>query len=608
MYLYDIWSMDKRRLFMQALDLTDVKLTNGLFKERENLDRTYLMELDNRALLQNFYLEAGIILPGLSQVSDPEGSYLHWGWEAPSCQLRGHFLGHFMSAAAHLCAVNKDRELEAKLYTIVDELKKCQIENGGKWIGSIPEKYFKRLETNEYIWSPQYTLHKTLMGLLDVYECTGYELAMDILDNAADWYVDWVSQHKGEKAIVKGEAGGMLEIWARLYALTKKDKYLMLAESYSAYHDYELLRKGEDALTDNHANASIPEAHGAAKMYEATGDEAWLDITKEFWKQAIKDREAYATGGQNAGEFWIPPHHFYEAMSDRDQEFCTMYNMVRLAEYLYRFTGEREYSDYIEKTLYNAFLTQQNSRTGMPAYFLPMKPASKKVWGSKTHDFWCCHGTMVQAQTIYPKLIYYKDEAKNVVSVEQYINSEADFKLNDANVFISQEVNMDYCAGALYGENNGRGTKTRWSFKFTVKSDKEITLRFRVPAWANNVIIVDGNKVQTSDEYYVMTKKFDDEIGIAFISSLTGVGLSDNENITAILDGPIVVAAVGEDGASFSLDGRSLDEALTPFIEHTYEAYPWQQSSFRGYSNGRETLFLPMYAITDEKYTIYVQK
>ena len=32
-------------------------------------------------------------------VDDPTTANIHWGWEAPVCQLRGHFLGHWISAA-----------------------------------------------------------------------------------------------------------------------------------------------------------------------------------------------------------------------------------------------------------------------------------------------------------------------------------------------------------------------------------------------------------------------------------------------------------------------------------------------------------------------------
>jgi len=595
---------------MKALKVNEVKLTPGLFKEREKVNRDYLLELDSRALLQNFYLEAGIILPNLQIVEDPANSYLHWGWEAPSCQLRGHFLGHWMSAAARLCAMNKDRELEAKLFNIIDELKICQEHNGGEWIGSIPEKYFNKLKFDSYIWSPQYTLHKTLMGLLDAYECTGYELALEILDNASEWYVKWVdSLQDMPHVIVRGEAGGMLEIWARLYEITQKDKYLDLAKAYTKYRDFASLEKGIDCLTDNHANASIPEAHGAAKMYEITGDKKWLQITEEFWKQAIINREAYATGGQNAGEFWIEPGHFYEALGDRSQEFCTMYNMVRLAEYLYRFTGKREYSDYIEEALYNAFLTQQNAHTGMVTYFLPMRPASRKKWSSKRNDFWCCCGTMVQAQTIYPSLIYFKDDEKNILSVEQYINSTADTLIGEKKISICQNVEMNYCQGALFGEEANVRTKSMWSFKFDITSSDEVTVRFRIPAWAENVIIVDGQKIECTDQYYCVNKLFNnDSIHISFISKLHTKELSDNKNIVALCDGPVVLAAIGEAGANFTLNNEKIENVLHPFIEHTYSSYPWQQNSYHAYANGNETLFLPMYLITDEPYTIYVGK
>ena len=85
-------------------------------------------------------------MPGLQVLEDPATAQLHWGWDAPTCQLRGHFLGHWMSAASMLIATDHDVELKAKLDHIVEELAKCQELNGGQWIGSIPEKYFDKLE------------------------------------------------------------------------------------------------------------------------------------------------------------------------------------------------------------------------------------------------------------------------------------------------------------------------------------------------------------------------------------------------------------------------------------------------------------------------------
>lgn len=139
---------------LQQSKLENVHLLPSLFKERAEVNRAYLMELNSQCLLQNFYLEAGIIIPGLQVVDDPSTALLHWGWEAPTCQLRGHFLGHWMSAASMLILTDHDRELKAKLEYIIDELDRCRVLNGGKWIGPFPEKYFGKLERNEYIWSP----------------------------------------------------------------------------------------------------------------------------------------------------------------------------------------------------------------------------------------------------------------------------------------------------------------------------------------------------------------------------------------------------------------------------------------------------------------------
>ena len=353
---------------LQSVKNNTVSILPGLFRERMDVNRSYLMELDSTCLLQNFYLEAGFILPGLQVIEHPESANLHWGWEAPNCQLRGHFLGHFLSAAAHYAAFDGDILLKAKLDHIVAELAKCQEENGGEWVGSIPEKYFERLAKNQYIWSPQYTMHKTILGLMHAYSYAGNEQALTIINKLADWYIRWADamQSRNPHAVYSGEEGGMLEVWATLYELTRNEKYMTLVKHYYAPSLFRKLEEGKDALTNCHSNASVPLSHGAAKLYEITGDERWLNLVKLFFDCAVTKRGMFATGGGNAGEFWVPPFMQGQFLSDRDQEFCTIYNMVRTASYLFRFTGESKYGDYIERCLYNGFLAQQNAVTGMP--------------------------------------------------------------------------------------------------------------------------------------------------------------------------------------------------------------------------------------------------
>lgn len=602
--LYNVLTNDNTEvnLMPTSINIENAHLLPGLFKERADINRAYLMELKTEDLLQNFYLEAGIR-------TDRDVTEMHLGWESPTCQLRGHFLGHWLSAASMLVAQNNDRELKAKLDIIIDELERCQKLNGGRWIGSIPEKYFEKLEKNEYIWSPQYTLHKTLLGLYHSAMYAKNEKALAILDSAADWYIDWTEKMEkvNPHAVYSGEEGGMLEVWAGLYQLTDAEKYLTLAEKYSHPSIFGKLDNNGDPLSNCHANASIPWAHGAAKMYEATGDEKWLDLVKRFWKCAVTDREAFCTGGQNSGEFWIPPHKLGMFIGECTQEFCTVYNMTRLADYLFRFTGGSEYLDYIERNLYNGFLAQQNKFTGMPAYFLPMKAGSAKKWGSKTRDFWCCHGTTVQAHTIYPQLCWYEDGSRLIAA--QYINSE--YKRSE-NVTVTQSVDMKYYNdGAAFDEHDD-SRMSRWYIKLTVRanSPERFTLSLRIPEWVKGqpIISINGTEVQTNanNGFVDIDRTWEnDTVNVYLPAALTTSSLPDMPQLTAFAEGPVVLAGLCEKDCGIYTETDAPESALAYVTEHTYSTFPWQQSVYRTVNQPENFDFIPLYDITDEKYTVY---
>ena len=594
------------------LNKTDVRVTGGVFRERMNTDRDYLLELDSRCLLQSFYLEAGIIMPGLQVVPDPNEAKLHWGWESPTCQLRGHFLGHWLSAAAAFVASDNDFELKTKLDRIVAELARCQKLNGGEWVGSIPEKYMDRLSGSEYIWSPQYTMHKTLMGLVDAYRYAGSDQALEIADHLADWYIKWIERASAVDPDIayKGEQGGMLEQWAELYNITKNEKYLTLIDAYKNNYMFTELENGSDVLSDNHANASIPISHGSARLYEVFGDKHYRKLTERFWEDAVTKRGMFATTGANAGEFWIPPHKMAQYIGDNDQEFCTVYNMVRTAEYLYRWTGDTRYADYIERAVYNGFLAQQNKHTGMPTYFLPLRAGAEKKWGTKRNDFWCCHGTMVQSPTLYPGIIYYTD--KDSISVAQYIPSDAAVCMNGKKVKISQTTDMlSYNNQVFFDEHSG-GEKSRWSVRFELNCEEsaEFTLKLRVPCWCAGTpkLIIDSQAAapQISDGYILLSRVWTGitVINLVFESKVVLEPLDDQSDLCALVDGPIVLAGLTDKDSGIRYDG-DIENALYQRTEHTYATYVWKQNCYVTKGQRENFELMPLYDVTDEKYTVY---
>jgi len=232
-------------------------------------------------------------------------------------------------------------------------------------------------------WAPHYVHHKTLMGLIHMASFADSRKALGVADRSADWFHRWSAPFSREHMdrILDVETGGMLECWADLYGLTGEAKCLDLIRRYDRPRLFEPLLAGRDALTNMHANTTVPEAHGAARCYEVTGEERWRRITEAYWRWTVTERGCFCTGGQTAGEVWTPPFEFAARRRDKNQEHCVVYNMVRLADFLFRWSGAAEFADYTERNLYNGFLAQQHPGTGQITYWLPLDAGARKRWG-----------------------------------------------------------------------------------------------------------------------------------------------------------------------------------------------------------------------------------
>ena len=596
---------------LRAIPVSQVKLLNSLFAQRYALNKRYLLSLDSDKLLQNFYIEACLSKDGDHILVDKRGNFddFHWGWESPGNQLRGHFLGHWLSAAAYMYAETGDGEVKAKADYIVGKLAECQRSNGGEWAGSIPEKYLYMMAEGKPIWSPQYTLHKTLMGLYDMYAIAGSRQAFEILDRFADWFHRWTGKLIEEDrayAIYSGETSGMLEVWANLFAATGDEKYRDLMERYGNPGLFQALEKGEDALSNDHANASIPWSHGSARLYEVTGNAHWREVTTAFWKNAVLDRESFCTGGQNAGEFWIPPHELAHFAGENNQEHCTVYNMMRTADYLYRWTGDTRYADYIERNLYNGILAQQHPVTGMVAYFLPMgagfRKGGEKGWGDPTMDFYCCHGSLVQAHTRYLEYIYF--ESDEGLAVSQYIPSELTWRREGTQVRVSQDFTAH--------QYNKEYAANRWKMRIQVNAERPVAfdLRLRLPWWLREkaTIKVNGKpeRVATVNGQHTIHRVWGkDEIEVEFPTRLYTEPLPGTTDRVAFMEGPVVLAGLTDNDMTLTGDIRKPESILQREYGQEYKVVRWKQSHYRTTRQPANIRFVPLYEVADERYTLY---
>jgi len=147
---------------LQPFPLTQVRLLDGPCgpcKTAQEANRRYLHMLDFDRLLHSFRTNAGLPAPG-----KPLG-----GWEGPKVEVRGHFIGHYLTACALMVQSTGDAKLEAKADRMVAELARCQKALGGEYLAAFPESYFDRLEAGKRVWVPYYTVHKIMAGLLDMH-------------------------------------------------------------------------------------------------------------------------------------------------------------------------------------------------------------------------------------------------------------------------------------------------------------------------------------------------------------------------------------------------------------------------------------------------------
>lgn len=600
---------------MKAIYGQNVRLRDGELCRRERDNRGYMLRLTRENLMRNHMLEAGL---WSDAVLNPA---IHGGWESPTCALRGHFMGHYLSASAMMVHARGDLEIKGKADAMVEDLARCQKEHGNGWAGSIPEKYLHWIARGKEVWAPHYTVHKTLMGLVDMAILTGNEQALEVADRWGEWFDEWTAKFTREEMdnILDVETGGMLEVWADMLAMTGKERYKRLLERYDRARLFDELLAGRDPLTNMHANTTIPEVLGCARAWEVTGEERYRKIVEAYWKCAVEDRPAYATGGQTCGEVWSPKDGVSTRLGRKAQEHCTVYNMMRLADFLFRWTGDVKYIDYIEKNLYNGVMAQgyyrhrgtngyvpNHPETGLIAYFLPMRGGDSKGWGTETTAFYCCHGTLVQANAAHNRYIYYQDGRD--VYVCQFFDSDVKLVVDGKEVTLRQRIDRqtgsfhltsDSAKKQTIGEVTSRVIHNPEALRVVLEVEAaepvEMNLHIRIPSWAG----------QGKSHFYTPKQtcwQGGDHVSVDLPQSLHCERLPGDESRAALLYGPVVLAGLTDAECTIHAPKGHPEAALQRANEREWGSW---MNEFLTVTEDRAIQFVPLYDVGYEKYAVY---
>jgi hypothetical protein len=524
-----------------AVLLEQVRLLPGDFKSRQDRHREVLLRYELDRLLHNFRINAG-----LPSTAKPYG-----GWESPGVGLRGHFTGHYLSACALMYGATGDAQFKARADKLVTELAKCQVPLGGGYLSAFPASQFDVLETKffEGVWSPYYTIHKIMAGLIDAYEQTGNRQALEVATRMADYFEARINKltpeaiEKMTRTDYKGnpvnEYGGFAESLLALYRLTGEARYLKLARVFMREWFIAPLAAGEDRLEKLHANTHVPQATSFAQAAALMGDERLHRAADNFWR-AVTERHSFALGGNSFDEKFKAPGIEAADLTDLSAETCNTHNMLKLTRSLFEQHPDCAYADYFEHVLYNHILASIAPDTGGTTYHLSVKPGHFKVYGTHEDSMWCCTGSGIENTARYGEGIYYK--GTNSLWVNLYIPSTVDlpergFKLTQETLFPASD-----------------------KIEFTVSCRKpvELTLHLRLPGWlsAKAEVKVNGKPlaaklIPAAGNYLMLTLQWrdGDTIELRLPMSLRVRPAMDDAKLVSFFYGPVLLAgALGTNG------------------------------------------------------------
>lgn len=401
------------------------------------------------------------------------------------------------------------------------------------------------------------------------YMATGKKNFLNIALKNADLMVRTFGDGDGQIAMVPGHQiieTGLI----KLYKVTKNEEYLKLAKYFLDHRG----NPGHHELYGPYSQDHIPViqqdevvGHSVRAMYMYAAmtdiaaimdDSAYHVAVDKLWHNMV-EKKMYLTGG-------IGSRHEGEAFGENYElpnltaynETCASIGDVYWNHRLHCLTGNVDYLDVLERTLYNGLLSGL-SLDGAN-FFYPNALESDGVYtfnrGACTRQGWfdcsCCPTNLIRFIPAIPGLIYSK--AGDTLLVNLYAGNEALVDLKSHTVKVVQTTQYPLDGKIL--------------LKVDPVMEDAFTIKFRIPSWARNQALpgdlysylgtefnrswieYDGKKIfaEGDQKYFIITKnwKKGDQVRIEFPMQVRKVAANEKVEVdhgkVALEYGPLVYA------------------------------------------------------------------
>jgi len=388
-----------------------------------------------------------------------------------------------LEAMSYALKYHPDTAMEAKADEWIDKIAAAQLPDGylNTWF---------TLKGLDQRWTDM-SMHEDYNGghmieaAVAYYEATGKRKFLDVSIRWADHFDslfgpgrrDWVTGHQElELALVK------------LYRVTKNDRYLKLAHwlleerghrlakgyTWTEWKDtayaQDVVPVRQQKKITGHAVRAMYMYTGAADVAALTGDQGYLNAMRTVWEDVVH-RNMYITGGigssgNNEGfstDYDLPNEQAY-------CETCASVGMVFWNQRMNELTGEGQYIDVLEKSLYNGALDGLSLSGDHFFYGNPLASLgdrSRREWFGTA----CCPANIARLVASLGNYIYARGTAD--IWVNLFVGSNTVIHLDKGDVPLRLETGYPW---------NG-------NISLTTTPAKKIryALHIRIPGWARGI-------------------------------------------------------------------------------------------------------------------------
>jgi DUF1680 family protein len=462
----------------------------------------------------------------------------------------GEHAGKYLDAACNTWRFTHDPRLKTQMDRIAAALMKTQLSDG--YLGTYIES--KRW-TSWDVWVHKYDL----IGLLNYYQTTGDKPALEVSRRIGDLLARTFGTAQGQRDIIASSthagmaASSVLEPMVTLYRLTGEKRYLdfcwYIVHSWDQPNGPKVLASlratGNVFKTANaKAYEMMSDLVGVLELYKVTGDTSLLPPVAAAWHD-VRDKRLYITGTASSKEHFLDDHVLPGDDKDNVGEGCVTVTWIQLTWRLLKLSGEAEYAEELERTVYNQLLGAQDPHNGNICYFTPLNGKKKATPGIN-----CCVSSEPRGISMIPTLAWGSLEKGPAI----LLYTEGSFETP----FTKIAVKTSY--------------PRQGAVRVTIQnpSRKRFALQLRVPKWTNSFTASVGKQKLTGKpgSFLVIDRnwKSGDTVDINLDMTVQVIpGGKSYPDAVAIQRGPQVLAA--EDSLNLeaaSWRATALKESPTP--------------------------------------------